>query len=104
MNLFVQKDVEGVELPVEEGVEGMNISVQEDVEDVELFVEEEVEGVGLSVGEEVDSWLYFSIFSFNLFMYFSCDFLPRSCLLEPFVPVSVLFIFILSKEKKINEK
>ena len=65
------------------------------VEGVELSVEEEVEGVGLSVGEGVGSWLSSSIFSFNLFMYVSCDFLPRSWLLGSFVTFSnVLSMFI----------
>ena len=56
------RGVEGVELPVGEGVEG---------------VEEGVEKVG--------SWLSFSIFSFSLFMYVSYDFLSHSCLLGSFV-------------------
>ena len=62
--------------------------VEKDVEGVELSVEEGVEGIGLSIEEEVDSWLSFSIFSFSLFMYVSCDFLPRSCLLGSFVTSS----------------
>ena len=71
------------------------------VEGVELSVEEEVEGVGLSVGEGVGSWLSSSIFSFNLFMYVSCDFLPRSCLLGSFVTFFyVLSTLILSKNGK----
>ena len=68
---------------------------------VELPKEEEVEGVGLSVGEGVGSWLSSSIFSFSLFMYVSCDFLPCSCLLGSFVTFSdVLSMFILSKNGK----
>ena len=59
--------------------------VEKDVEDVELFVGKQVEGVWLPVGEEVGSCLSFSISSFGLFMYVSCDFLPRSCLLGSFV-------------------
>ena len=78
------KEVEGIELPVDEKVEG-----------VELPVEEEVEGVELPVGEGVSSWLSSSIFSFNLFMYVSCDFLPRSCLLGSFVTFFCLSKFIL---------
>ena len=54
--------------------------VEKDVEGVELSVEEGVEGIGLSIEEEVERWLSFSIFSFSLFMYVSCDFLPRFCL------------------------
>ena len=76
--------VEGIELPVKEEVEG---------------VEEGVEGVDLSVGEGVGSWLSSSIFSFSLFMYVSCDFLLRSCLLGSFVTFSGVFsMFILSKK------
>ena len=79
--------VEGTELPVKEEVEG---------------VEELVEGVDLSVGEGVGSWLFSSIFSFSLFMYVSCDFLPHSCLLGSFVTTfcDVLSMFILSKNSK----
>ena len=69
-----------------------------EVEGVELPVEEEVEGIGLSAGEGVESWLSSSIFSFSLFMYASCDFLPSSCLLGSFVTFSdVLSMFVLSK-------
>ena len=77
----------------------------EGVEGIELPVEEEVEAVGLSIGEGVGSWLSSSIFSFNLFMYVSCDFLPRSCLLGSFVTFpDVLSVFILSKREKVNKK
>ena len=77
---MVWRGVEGVELAVEEVVGG---------------VEEGVEGVGLSVG----SWLSSSIFPLSLFMYGSCDFLPRSCLLGSFATFSdVLSMFILSKK------
>ena len=79
--------VEGTELPVKEEVEG---------------AEELVEGVDLSVGEGVGSWLFSSIFSFSLFMYVSCDFLPHSCLSGSFVTTfcDVLSMFILSKNSK----
>ena len=71
------------------------------VEGVELPVEEEVEGVGLSVGKGVGSWLSPSTFSFNLFRYVSCHFLPRSCLLGSLVTFSdVLSMFILIKNGK----
>ena len=54
-----------------------------------------------SVGERVGSWLSSSISSFNLFMYFSCDFFPRSCLLGSFITFSdVLSMSILSKNGK----
>ena len=49
--------MDGVELPVEEGVDS-----------VELHVEEEVEGVGLSVGEGISSLLFSSICCFSFFM------------------------------------
>ena len=52
--------------------------LEKDVEGVELFIEEEVEDVGLPVGEEVGSCLSFSISSFSLFMYVSCNFLLAS--------------------------
>ena len=55
--------------------------------------------------ERVGSWLYSSIFSFTLFIYVSCDFLPRSCLLGSFVAFfDVLSMFILSKRVKVNKK
>ena len=98
---MVEEDVEGIELSREEGVEGVDLSVEEDVEGVELSVEEEVEDVGLCVGEEVDSWLSFSIFSFNLLMYVPYDFLLRSCLPESFVTFcGVLAMFILGYKSK----
>ena len=80
--------------------------VEKDVEGVELSVEEGVEGIGLSIEEEVERWLSFSIFSFSLFMYVSCDFLPRFCLLGSFVTSSdVLFMFTLRhKEKKLKQR
>ena len=83
-----KKDVEGVGLSLEKGVEG-----------VELPVEEEVEAVGLSVGEEVDSWLSSNIFSFNLFIYVSCDVLKRSFLLGSFV-TTFCDMFILRQLKE----
>ena len=85
------RGVEGVELPVEEEVEGVGLSVGEGVE-----------GVELPIREGVDSWLSSSIFSFNLFMYVLCDFLPRSCLLGSFVTTfcSVLSMFNLGYKKK----
>ena len=43
-------------------------------EDVGSHVDKEVEGVGLFVKGGVVIWLSSSIFSFNLFMYISCDF------------------------------
>ena len=71
------------------------------VEGVELPIEEEVEGVGLSLGEGVGSWLSCCIFSFNLFMNVSCDFLPHSCLLGSFVTFSdVLSMFILRYKER----
>ena len=80
------KRVEGVGSPVQEVVGG---------------VEEGVEGVGPSVVEGVGSWLSYIIFSFSLFMYVSCDFLHRSCLLGSFVTSSDAFsMFILSKNGK----
>ena len=85
-------------------VEGVELSIDERVEGVESPVEEEVEGVGLSVGEGVGSWLSSNVFSFSLFMYVSCDFLPISCLLGSFVTFcDVLSMFILRyKEKKLK--
>ena len=65
-------------------VEGVGSPVEEDVEGVGSPVEEEAEGAGV--------WLSFNIFSLNLFMYVSCDFLPRSCLLGSFV----IFFHVLS--------
>ena len=54
-----------------------------------------------SAGERVGSWLSSSISSFNLFMYFSYDFFPRSCLLGSFITFSdVLSMSILSKNGK----
>ena len=64
-----------------EAVEGVGSAVDEEVEGAGSPVAEEVEGVGPSVG----GWLSSSNFSFSLFMYVLCDFLPRSCLLGPFV-------------------
>ena len=89
-----------------EGVKGVGSPVEEEVEGVGSPVWEEVEGVDPSVGVEVGSGLSSSTFSFNLFMYVSCDFLPRSCLLGFFVTFfDVLSTFILSKrEKKLKEK
>ena len=79
--------------------------VWEGVEGVELPVEEEVERVGLSVREGVGSCLSSSIFSFNRFTYFPCDFLPHSCLLGSFVTFSdALSVFILRKREKVNKK
>ena len=76
--------------PVEEDVEGL---------------EEGVEGVDLSIGEGVDRWFSSSIFSFGLFMYVSCDFVPHSCLLGSFVTCSDVFsMFILSKHGKSKQK
>ena len=75
--------------------------VWEGAEGVKSPVEEEVEGVVLSVGKGVGSWLSSSNFSFSLFMYVLCDFLPRSCLLGSFVTFSdVLSMFILRYKKK----
>ena len=85
-----------------EGVEGVELPVEEEVEGVGLSAGEGVEGVELPVGEGVDSWLSSSIFSFNLFMYVLCDFLPRSCLLGSFVTTfcGVLSMFILGYKRK----
>ena len=79
--------------------------VENDVEGVELSVEEGVEDIGLSIEEEVNSWLSFSISLFSLFMYVSCDLLPRSCLLGSFVTFTdVLSMFTLRhKEKKLKQ-
>ena len=70
-----------------EGVGGVRSPVEEEVGGIV----EDVEGVDLSVGEGVGSWLSSSIFSFSLFMYVSCDYLPRSCLLGSFVTFSDFF-------------
>ena len=75
-----------------EGVEGMESPVEEEVGGVE----EGVRGVDLSVREGVGRWLSSSIFSFSLFTYVSCDFLPRSCLSRSFVT----FYDVLSMLKK----
>ena len=49
----------------------------------------------------VSSCFSSSIFSFSLFMYVSCDFLPRSCLLESFVTFSdVLSMFYFKQNGK----
>ena len=78
-----------------EGVEGIGSPVEEEVGGVE----EGVKGVDLSVEEGVASRLSSSFFSFSLFMYVSCHFLPRSCLLGSFVTFSGVFaMFILSKK------
>ena len=75
--------------------------VWEGLEGVESPVEE---GVCLSVGERVVSWLSSSIFSFSLFMFVLCDFLPRSCLLGSFVTFfDALSMFILRKKEKVNK-
>ena len=58
-------------------------------------------GVELPIGEGVGSWLSSSICSFNLFMYVSCNFLPRSCILGSFVTFcDVLSKFSFSKNGK----
>ena len=68
------------------------------VEEEVRGAEEGVEGVDLSVGEGLGSWLSSSII---LFMYASCDFLPRSYLLGTFVTSSDVFsMFIFSKNQK----
>ena len=68
-------------------------------------VVEDVEGVDLSVGEGVGSWLSSSIFSFSLFMYVSCDYLPRSCLLGSFVTFSDFFhVYFEEKQKRFNKQ
>ena len=67
------------------------------VEGVGSPTKEDVEGVDLSVGEGVGSLFSSSIFSFNLLMYVSRDFLPRSCFLGSFVTFSDdLSVLILS--------
>ena len=74
------KGVEGVGLPVEEGVEGVGPSV--------------VGGVGSSLSS--------GIFSFSFFIYILCDFLPRSCLLGSFVTFcDVLPMFYFKGTRKI---
>ena len=85
-----------------EGVEGIGSPVEEEVGGVE----EGVKGVDLSVEEGVASRLSSSFFSFSLFMYVSCHFLPRSCLLGSFVTFSgVLSMFILKEQvKKVKRK
>ena len=88
-------DISITGLVVWEGVECTGSPVEEEVGGVE----EGVEGVDLSVGEGVASGLSASFFSFSLFMYVLCDFLPRSCLLGSFATFSgVLAMFILSKK------
>ena len=80
-----------------EGVEGVGSAVEEEVRGVE----EGVEGIDLSVSEGVDSCLSSSIFSFSLFMYVACDFLPCSCLLVSFVTFYDVFsVFVLNKNEK----
>ena len=81
-----------------EGVEGMESPVEEEVGGVE----EGVRGVDLSVREGVGRWLSSSIFSFILFMYISCDFLPRSCLSRYFVTFSDV-LSMLKKWKRLTK-
>ena len=87
-----------------EDVKDVGSHVEEKLEGVGSPVGEEVEGVDPSVGVEVGSRLSSSTFSLNLFMYVSCDFLPRSCLLGSFVTFFDVLSLLSKREKKVERK